>query len=532
MRIIQLPSVIANQIAAGEVIERPASVVKELLENAFDAGADAISIEVSYGGLNQIKISDNGEGILAEDLPLAVAAHATSKIKTLDDLYAINSMGFRGEALASIASVSNLCIYSKPLLQEHAMSLSVLGKDLQLAPCARTKGTTIEVMSLFYNAPVRKRFLKSEKIEFQALETVVKRFALSAPHIAITLKHNGKLIFSLPSSENNALKRVTKILGQAFIKNAIFLEVEHAKMRLYGWISSPAYQRSHNDKVWVYINRRMVKDKLIHHALRQVYEGLLHPGRFPACLLYLNLPTAEVDVNVHPTKHEVRFVAPKLIHDFISSQLKRALNTKSQINEEYAYKSPVLQAAQPQRDLSASQNVLPSLFDSWVYLNARYLLIHDENHSYLIDFHQFTALHLKQSLTKMPLPLIARNVSVPLRYPATPSLKQTIVQLRSDLIQFGLQIECDKKEQLRIRSIPIAIPYLDIRLFLHTLAKTPDCNKDLLLDIICQSQRVDVRLLHLEEKEALLQSLKASKGMQTTWNRVLTEETCRVLFYD
>ena len=328
MRIHQLPPAIANQIAAGEVIERPASVVKELLENSLDAGAKNIVVEVSYGGLNQIKISDNGSGINAEDLPLAVAAHATSKINTLDDLYAIGSMGFRGEALASIASVAKLTISSKPPYQEHAMVMHVVGSEMNIAPCARNVGTSIDVVDLFYNAPVRKRFLKSEKLEFQAIEMVVKRFALSAPDIAIVLKHNNKQIISLPAalSEQAKLARMGKIFGTAFMKDALYLDVELAGMSLCGWLSGPGHQRSQNDRQWVYVNQRMVKDKLINHALKQAYDGLLYPGRFPACLLYFTLNTAEVDVNVHPTKHEVRFQQPRLVHDFFTSQISKALH--------------------------------------------------------------------------------------------------------------------------------------------------------------------------------------------------------------
>lgn len=318
MRIHQLPSLIANQIAAGEVIERPASVVKELLENSLDAGSDAIMIEIGYGGLNQIKISDNGIGIVADDLPLAIAAHATSKISTLNDLYAIESMGFRGEALASIASVAKVTISSKPETQDTAMSLRVQGTEMSITPCARNQGTTIDVVDLFFNAPVRKRFLKGEKLEFQAIETVVKRFALSAPGIALTLKHNGKQILALPPAinEQTRLTRMTRIMGSKFMKNAIYLDVERGAMRLYGWISDTGFQRSQNDRQWVYINQRMVKDKLITHAIKQAYDDLLYPGRFPACVLYFSIEHGEVDVNVHPTKHEVRFQQPRLVHVF------------------------------------------------------------------------------------------------------------------------------------------------------------------------------------------------------------------------
>lgn len=312
LRIQQLPPAIANQIAAGEVIERPASVVKELLENALDAGADTISIDIAYGGLNQIKISDNGSGIFADDLPLAIAAHATSKITRLDDLYSIGSMGFRGEALASISSIAKLKISSRPASQEHAMMLAVQGSESIISPCARSQGTTIDVVDLFFNAPVRKRFLKSEKLEFQAIETVVKRFALSAPQIALTLKHNNKLVLSLARATDAKSRhaRMAKIFGKAFDDHALYIDVERAGMRLEGWLSGIEVQRSQNDRQWVYINQRMVKDKLINHAIKQAYDNVLHPGRFPVCLLYLSLNPAEVDVNVHPTKHEVRFNSP------------------------------------------------------------------------------------------------------------------------------------------------------------------------------------------------------------------------------
>lgn len=343
-RIHQLPAFIANQIAAGEVIERPASVVKELLENALDAGADVISIEIGFGGLNQIKISDNGVGIVAADLPLAVAAHATSKIQNLNDLYSITSMGFRGEALASIASVSRLTLSSKPALQAHAMMLQINETGVCVSPCARNQGTTVDVQDLFINAPVRKKFLKTERTEFQAIEAVVKRFALSAPAIALTLKHNGKQTLALPAvtCEQSRMLRIKKLLGKGFIDEAVYLDVEHADIRLYGWISRSMYQRSQRDKQWVYLNRRMIKDKLLHHAILQAYQHILHPGRFPACLLYLNMPVSEVDVNVHPTKHEVRFQDPRKVHDFIISSITHVLEREQAFDYSQIHGSQVL----------------------------------------------------------------------------------------------------------------------------------------------------------------------------------------------
>ena len=239
MRIHRLSSTVANQIAAGEVIERPASVVKELLENALDAGATVVSVDLGFGGLNHIKVSDNGYGIYADDLPLAIAAHATSKISALNDLYHITTMGFRGEALASIASVARVSISSKPAEQSHGMMLSVEESEIQMQPTPRNQGTTIDVRDLFFNAPVRKTFLKSERLEYQAVEWVVKQFAMSAPKVALSLKHNGKQTLSLPAvtCEQSRLQRIKKLFGQAFLSDAVYLDETHEHFAIQGWIS-------------------------------------------------------------------------------------------------------------------------------------------------------------------------------------------------------------------------------------------------------------------------------------------------------
>ncbi len=542
MRILQLPPAIANQIAAGEVIERPASVVKELLENSLDAGANSISIEISYGGLNQIKISDNGHGILAQDLPLALAPHATSKIKTLNDLYAIHSMGFRGEALASIASVSKLSLNSKTAEQTHAMSLRVVDNGIELSPCARSTGTTVDVTDIFYNAPVRKRFLKNEKLEFQAIETVVKRFAMSAPHIAITLKHNGKLILTLPQACNESAqkKRMTKLLGTSFAKNAVFLEVEHANMRLQGWISDPNFQRSHNDKLWVYINQRMVKDKLIHHALKQVYEGILHPGRFPACLLYFSIPNAEVDVNVHPTKHEVRFVQPKLVHDFFTSQLTAALNSVMSKQDKLAL-AHIQNACVPSCIWPAEKSILRgdiSLNDSppsegaLVYLNHRYLLMVLQQQPYMVDVHRFLQEQTRQQLKRMPLPLNPRELLVPIHIDLNQESKDKIIHLKDRLFRLGLDIECPEENRLILNTIPSMIPNLDIRFFFTVLQQVSPDDLDQILDLLCRSQRMDVRLLNDEDRMQMQHHLQAEKDLSALpWAKILTEEDCRMWMY-
>lgn len=529
-RIQQLPAVIANQIAAGEVIERPASVVKELLENSLDAGATHIDIDIAYGGLNGIKISDNGHGILAEDLPLAVAAHATSKIACLDDLYAINSMGFRGEALASIASIAKLKISSKPDQQAHAMMLSVREEKQELFPCARARGTTIDVQDLFFNAPVRKRFLKSEKLEFQAIEMVVKRFALSVPHLGLSLNHNDKLIFSLGAAVDEITKeqRMTKIMGRAFIDNAVFLDVEQGSMRLHGWLSNQNYQRSQNDRQWIYINQRMVKDKLIHHALKQAYEGLLHPGRFPSCLLYFTMNPQAIDINVHPTKHEVRFEQPRLVHDFFISQITRAL-TVEQAKEQtpVQIQEPIAQWSYTEH----AQNTLPpvSREHSWTNLNKQFSLVWLNQQVYLVDAHFLYQAWLKEQAEGGGYPLASRPLLVAVRYPLRDLIPAPEL-LKSSLLRLGIAIEIQEND-IFIRTTPIALPYLDLKLFFNSLSTGSDFSLEHMQALLIKAHAFDATQLNSEERLCLEQFFleQMQKNKQGIWYKELSLNNCRTL---
>lgn len=536
MRIRVLSPLIANQIAAGEVIERPASVVKELLENSLDAGADVIHIDIGYGGLNQIKISDNGSGILAEDLPLAIAAHATSKITSLNDLYAIGSMGFRGEALASIAAVAKVAISSRPPSQEHAMMLQVQGTQHTLRPCARGFGTTIDVNDLFFNAPVRKRFLKNERLEFQAIESIVKRFAFSAPHIALTLNHNNKLVLSLPAAVNEQTKlaRMTKILGNTFMNNALFLDVEQSGMRLYGWISGPNLQRSQSDRQWVYINQRMVKDKLIQHALKQAYDGLLHPGRFPSCLLYLTLNTAELDVNVHPTKHEVRFQQPRLVHDFLVMQLTQALAGVH--SPEHEVISALVQEPEPVFDFKSQKMFQPERLsmkqDSvWVAVNSEYALCQSAQEYYLVNIQALYQTMLEEQLKESSFPLASRPLLVPVRYPLVTGIKAQFATVHQLCQFFGIQIRL-ADESILIDTIPLCAPYLDLRCFLDRVFALEQWTVVQLQEIFYKSQCLDSVHLNQDEREMLLQYLQQVKdtSMNTTGIfKALNAAHCRML---
>lgn len=320
---------LANQIAAGEVVERPASVVKELVENALDAGARRVDIEVEQGGVKLIRVRDDGSGIDESDLPLALSRHATSKILTLDDLEAVGTLGFRGEALASISSVSRLALTSRTEAQEAAARVEVEGRDMdaRISPAAHPVGTTVEVRDLFFNTPARRKFLRTEKTEFNHVEECIRRQALSRFDAGFTLRHNQRAVQSLRPAESDIDKerRIGSLCGQQFIDNAVIIEAEATGLRLWGWVALPTFSRSQADLQYFFVNGRVIRDKLVAHAVRQAYRDVLYNNRHPAFVLYLEVDPATVDVNVHPTKHEVRFRDGRLVHDFIFRTLHRAL---------------------------------------------------------------------------------------------------------------------------------------------------------------------------------------------------------------
>lgn len=328
-RIEVLSPRLANQIAAGEVVERPANVVKELVENSLDAGANRIEVDVEQGGVKLIRIRDNGFGIEKSDLPLSLSRHATSKIKDLDDLESVQSLGFRGEALASIASVSRLVLSSHEQESDDAWQVQAEGRDMatEVKPCAHPVGTTIEMRDLFFNTPARRKFLRTEKTEFNHLEEVVKRMALSRYDVSFQLRHNQKVIHSLRpcTSEFDREKRVASLLSAQFMKEAVSIDMEGAGLKLWGWVGLPTFSRSQADMQYFFVNGRIVRDKLVAHAIRQAYQDVLYHGRHSAFVLYLELDPALVDVNVHPTKHEVRFRDGRLVHDFLFRSLHKAL---------------------------------------------------------------------------------------------------------------------------------------------------------------------------------------------------------------
>lgn len=330
-RIHTLDAALANQIAAGEVIERPSSVVKELLENSIDAGATELIIRVAQGGSTLIEIIDNGNGIHPEDLPLAVMRHATSKIQTADDLHAIVSLGFRGEALASIAAVSRLTLTSSQDEQGVGYQVEVNGTAFdhqQIQAVAAQKGTHIRVQDLFFNVPARRKFLKKPTTEFNHIEEIVRRLALTHFDIRFVLEHNDNIRLNLPIADSGELRyqRVQQLLGHQFIQNAYWIDSDSINMRLSGWLGHPSDARAQADLQYVYVNGRIVKDKTISHALRMAYDGILHGHQHSSYLLFLEVDPENIDVNVHPTKHEIRFLNQREVHEFVRHYAKATLS--------------------------------------------------------------------------------------------------------------------------------------------------------------------------------------------------------------
>ncbi|MBI3906429.1 MAG: DNA mismatch repair endonuclease MutL [Pseudomonas fluorescens] len=328
-RIELLSPRLANQIAAGEVVERPASVIKELLENSLDSGAKRIDVDVEQGGVKLLRVRDDGSGISADDLPLALARHATSKIRNLEDLEQVMSLGFRGEALASISSVARLTLTSRTRDADQAWQVETEGRDMapRVQPAAHPVGTSVEVRDLFFNTPARRKFLKTEKTEFDHLQEVIRRLALARFDVAFHLRHNGKTILSLHEAHDDAARarRVAAICGPGFLEQALPIEIERNGLHLWGWVGLPTFNRSQADLQYFFVNGRAVRDKLVAHAVRQAYRDVLFNGRHPTFVLFFEVDPTGVDVNVHPTKHEVRFREGRMVHDFLYGTLHRAL---------------------------------------------------------------------------------------------------------------------------------------------------------------------------------------------------------------
>ena len=355
-RIAPLPDHLINQISAGEVVERPANALKEILENSIDAGATEISVELAQGGIKLIRVRDNGAGIHADDLPLALSRHATSKIACLNDLEHVTSMGFRGEGLASIASVSRLSLTSRQKDNDYAaMIRAVDGTLSDVSAASHPVGTTVEVTDLFFNTPARRKFLKTEATEYAHCATVVERLALAYPHIAFSLKRDGKTVFHYPSQ--TLAQRISVIVGEEFVVAALPVDNTHNTLRLHGMVAKPTFTKGKSEKQYCFINHRFVRDKVMQHAVKQAYRDVLHQQLAPAYVLFLELPPEAVDVNVHPTKAEVRFRDSQAVHQLVFHTLNKTLaQTRADQTESISHAASLLP---PSADITTPTTLAP-----------------------------------------------------------------------------------------------------------------------------------------------------------------------------
>ncbi len=422
---------LANQIAAGEVVERPASVVKELLENAIDAGATQLTIDLEKSGIQLIRVLDNGSGIPKDQLSLALARHATSKIRASDDLFCIETLGFRGEALASISSVAKVNLTSLHHDADTAWQLISSPGDGEpsLQPAAHPIGTTVEVRDLFFNVPVRRKFLKSDSTEFNHIYDLVKRLALSHFHVGFKLKHNGKMVWQAPIADSVLAQeqRLASLLGATFLDNVIALELTVGDLALKGWLGLPTHARSQTDQQYFYVNHRAVRDKILNHAVRQAYQDVLYGQRQPVFVLYFQCDPSQVDVNVHPTKQEVRFRDSRLIHDFIASTLTEAI---ASLRPDVPRQEPTLTsslaaeiaAANHALTTQAIEAVNTAPYATWIKPEQSQLAIQETLKAY--DF--LTGQNLSDSLSTAK-PLIVADV--PLDIELIPALGQALAQV-------------------------------------------------------------------------------------------------------
>lgn len=565
-RIHALPTVLVNQIAAGEVVERPASVIKELVENSLDAGATQIDVSVEQGGIKRMQIRDNGSGIHGDDLALALSRHATSKLQSLEELERISSMGFRGEALPSIASVSRLTMTSKARGEDQAHSIT---SDGEIMPAAHPQGTTLEVRDLFYNTPARRKFMRTEKTEFRHIDQLLRRLALSRFDVGFSLSHNRRQIFSLPavSRADGNDQRIASLLGQGFVDNALCFEHEAVGLRLRGWVGLPTFSRSQADMQHFFVNGRMVRDKLVTHAIRQAYRDVLFHGRHPAYVLYLELNPVLVDVNVHPTKHEVRFREGRLVHDFLfrtlhqvladvrpgeqsntpqlqpaatastdpgspaadfsaagDSQQRFPLNMRE--SKPAAYRASMNMQRPPQLPVSeyeSEEQEIPPLGYALAQLHGVYILAQNRDGMIVVDMH---AAHERITYERMKIALQDSVLkSQPLLVPLSVKVSSREVELAIEQHEWferlGMEVDQLGDETLVVRSMPVYLQGADperlLRDLLSDLAmhgssdRIQETINETLGTMACHGSVRANRRLTIEEMNALLRDMERTE---------------------
>ena len=554
-----LPSHLINQIAAGEVVERPASVVKELVENSLDAGAGAITIEIEGGGTRLIRVSDDGCGIDHDQLLSALSRHATSKINSLADLENIASLGFRGEALPSIASVSRLTLISRSQQADRAWKLQAR-EGADPVPDALPQGTQVDVLELFYNVPARKKFLRTEQTEYKHIETLFKNMALSHPAVAFKLIHNQKVVYQLASVRNPAdqRRRLAALCGKSFAESLVEIDISSDELRLQGWVALPTFNRSQADMQYFFVNQRMVRDKLINHAVRQAYQDVLFHGRHPAYVLSLSMDARELDVNVHPQKHEVRFRNSRMVHDFLFRSLHQALGEvepaqqidspgfalanevaaiqpgQSALGLNHAYRgthstnlreqmqsyAALLQPGSQSVETEETQQEIPPLGFALAQLKGIYILAENSGGLIIVDMH---AAHERIVYERMKHNAQQEDViAQPLLVPIAFNVSQAEADLVEENVGFfshlGFKIERLGPEQIRLRAIPALLKDADSEQLLRDVLadlvehgssqRIEEFRNDMLSTMACHASVRANRLLSISEMNALLRDIE------------------------
>ena len=550
MRIKQLTAKLANQIAAGEVVERPSSVVKELLENSLDASSSQIDVHVEAGGTRLIKIRDDGVGIKKQDLMLAISRHATSKIETISDLEAVSTLGFRGEALASIASVSHLTLTSNDSDGNTGWSIV---EDGEVTPAAHPRGTTLEVRDLFFNTPARRKFLRTERTEYQRIDEIIRKVSLSHPAINITLSHDGKMTrqYRGSTSKDDEQRRLASAFGTTFVENALYFEEENHGMHLSGWISLPTYSRSQSDQQFFFVNSRIIRDKLITHAVKQAYSDVLYQARQPVFALFLTLDPKTLDVNVHPTKHEVRFRDSRNVHDFIFRTIHKVLadvrpedvvelgpvgrltsipvqsnfsmegkHRGSRISEQMQHYAELLRSEPASINADVYSDV-PPLGYAVAQLHGIYILAQNERGLVIVDMHaaheRITYERLKVSDSNLKIqPLL-----VPMTIAVSAAESDAVDNCAAELGNLGFDLTRASEESLIIRAIPALLSRGNaeqlVRDVLADLVEFGSTSRiqaerdEILSTMACHGSVRANRKLSIEEMNALLRDMEETE---------------------
>jgi DNA mismatch repair protein MutL len=579
MPIHQLPSHLINQIAAGEVVERPASVVKELLENSLDAGARSVQIDIVSGGQKLIRIRDDGKGIAEDELRLALSRHATSKIASLDDLEAVASLGFRGEALPSIASVARLSLVSRAMGADAAFRVEADGGEVSTpAPVAHPQGTTVEVHDLFYNTPARRRFLRTERTEYSHIEKWVRRLALSRPEVAVTLTHNRRTALSLPAAvdEESRRQRISRLCGEAFAEQCIHVEHSTEGIALSGWIGLPTFNRSQPDLQYWFVNGRSVTDKTLSHAVRHAYRDVLFHGRYPAYVLDLTMDPARVDANAHPAKHEVRFRDGRRVHGFVSQTVEVALKdtrpgghniapipmTRDAVFSQAGMSLPsspgssavretlsayrTLATAPALAEVPQSAGEIPPLGFAVAQLSGIYVLAENSEGLVVVDMH---AAHERIVYEKLKRGYEGRDlVRQPLLVPEVINVAESeadLVEHSSSLFEkLGLIVDRVGPTSLTVREVPALLKNADVESLLRDVLsdlaesgksnRVDDISDDYLATMACHHSVRANRQLTIDEMNALLREMETTERAdqcnhgRPTWTTITLSELDRL----